>query len=472
MTPTPPRGFDDSGTLSREVSRPAGPMEVRAVASGALGSALEYFDFAVYGAFAATIFPTLFFSELGSTGALLASFATFGVGFAARPIGAVAFGQLGDRFGRRPILFATLLLMGGSSILIGLLPTGHGFAIAAILVGLRFIQGFSLGGETTGSQLMTMEHGDPSRRGLLGSFINMGSPISQVLANLTLVALSANLTTDQFQAWGWRLPFLGSVLIVATAVYIRLKLEETPAFLAQQRAAERGKQAKDNGLRVLVTHPRKVAQLTLGWGGPALAFYLVAVYGLSYLSKDTGMSSETTFLILMIANGLSVVSCVAGGWLSDRIGRKTVMICGISGSFAGIALFFTVAGSGGVIATGLIVALTLCSTQFISGSQPALFAEQFPTEVRFSGAALSHTLANLIFSAPSPFLAAALVAVGGTNLVMAFTLVVLVASAIAISRLKDGRHVVLSEFTQSRAERPKTALHAESARSRILRTGK
>jgi len=423
-------------------------MEVRAVASGALGSALEYFDFAVYGAFAATIFPTLFFSELGSTGALLASFATFGVGFAARPVGAIVFGHLGDRYGRRPILFVTLLLMGCSSILIGLLPTGQGIAIAALLVGLRFIQGFSLGGETTGSQLMTMEHGERSRRGLLGSFINMGSPISQVLANLTLVILSAVLTTEQFESWGWRLPFLGSILIVATAVYIRLKLEETPAFVVQRKSTETSKESKSNGLRVLATHPGKVAQLTIGWGGPALAFYLVAVYGLNYLSKETGISSDTTFLILMIANGLSILACVAGGWLSDRVGRKAVMIGGISGSFVGIALFFTVAGTG-VLITGLVVTLVLCSTQFISGSQPALFAEQFPTEVRFSGAALSHTLANLIFSAPSPFLAAALVAVGGTDLVMVFTLVVLVASAIAISRLKDGRHVILSEFTES-----------------------
>jgi len=423
-------------------------MEVRAVASGALGSALEYFDFAVYGALAATIFPALFFSELGSTGALLASFATFGVGFAARPVGAIVFGHLGDRLGRRPILFVTLLLMGGSSILIGVLPTGKGIGIAAILVGLRFIQGFSLGGEAIGNQLMTMEHGDKSRRGLLGSFITMGSPISQVLANLAIVVLSSLLTTEQFESWGWRIPFLGSILIVVIAVFIRLKLEETPAFVANQESRETANEPARKGLAVLKTHPLTVALLTIVWGGPALGFYLVAVYGLSYLTKQNGMSSDTTFLILMIANAVSVGACVFGGWLCDRIGRKPVMIGGILGSFVGIALFFTLAGSDAVT-TGLIVTLVLSSTQFLSGAQPAFFAEQFPTESRFSGAALSHTFANLIFSAPSPFIAAALAAVGGTKLVMVFTLIVLACSAFATTKLKDGRHLDLAKFTEA-----------------------
>jgi len=181
----------------------------------------------------------------------------------------------------------------------------------------------------------------------------------------------------------------------------------------------------------------------------------VAVYGLSYLTKETGLPSGTTFVILMVANGVSVVTCIAGGWVSDRIGRKTVMIGGIFGSFVGIALFFTVAGSSAFVA-GLIVTLVLSSTQFISGAQPALFAEQFPTPVRFSGAALSHTLANLIFSAPAPFIAAALVAVGGTELVMIITLAILAASALTATRLRDGRNVDLANITDGEPASAKT----------------
>ncbi|MDF3311223.1 MFS transporter [Rhodococcus sp. T2V] len=429
------------------------PMEARAVVSGALGSALEYFDFAVYGALAATLFPTLFFHELGSTGALLASFATFGVGFVARPVGAIVFGHLGDRIGRKPILFATLLLMGGSSILIGLLPTGHGFGIAALLVGLRFIQGFSLGGEAIGNQLMTMEHGDKSRRGLLGAFIIMGSPISQVLANLVLVVLSTTLTDNQFETWGWRVPFLGSIIIVVVAVFIRLKIEETPAFVANKDIDLRVEKRRSAGLRVLATHPRQVSLLTLAWGGSSLSFYLIAVYGLSYLPKETGMSSQTAFVILMVANGASIFFALAGGFVCDRIGRKPVFLFGLTGCFVGITLFFTAAGSNPVT-TGLIVTLVLCSIQFLSGAQPALFAEQFPTEVRFSGAAMSHTFSNLIFSAPSPFIAAALAAVGGTNLVMVFTLCVIIGSAVAVSKLQEGRHLDLADFTSDKKPQP------------------
>jgi MFS family permease len=429
------------------------PMEARTAVSGSLGSALEYLDFALYGALSATLFPALFFNGLGSTGGLLASFATFGVGLAARPVGAIVFGYLGDRIGRKPILFITLLLMGSSSVLIGILPTGQGAGIATILVGLRFIQGFSLGGEATGTQIMMMEHSDKSRRGLLGALVMIGSPISQVLANLVLLGLSASLTTEQFQSWGWRVPFLCTVVIIVLAVFIRLKLEETPAFVSKQEVDLQIEKPRQNGLRVFVTHPRQVARMVLVWSSSALNFFLIAVYGLSYLPATTGMSSQVALTILMVANAVSVFFTLGGGFVSDRIGRKPVLYFGLGGSFIGIALFFT-AVSSNVVTTGLIVTLVLCSIQFIQGAQPALFAEQFPTEVRFSGSAMSYTLANLLFSAPAPFIATALSAVGGAKLVMVFAFLVLIVSAVALWKTKDLRHLDLTAFTAD--ERPKS----------------
>ena len=425
---------------------PLRPMERRAVASGALGSALEYFDFAVYGALSATLFPRLFFSHLGSTGALLASFATFGVGFVARPVGALFFGHLGDRIGRRPVLFTTLLLMGAVSILIGLLPTGRGFGIAALLVGLRFLQGFSLGGETIGNQLMTMEHCDRRHRGQRGALIIMGSPISQVLANGLLVVLGTVLTQEQFSAWGWRIPFLGSIFIIAVAVYIRLKLEETPAFAVAHEDDEATVRRPAVGLRILLIHPKPVLLLLLAWAGTSVTFYLVAVFGLNYLPSQTGMSSRTALFLLMIANGVSVVFAILGGASSDRWGRKPVWYTGLAGCFVGVIAFFTLVGTSTVMA-GIVVTVILSSIQFLSGAQPALFAEQFPTEMRFSGAAVAHTFANLFFSAPAPFVATALMAAGGSGLVAAYALVVLVVSAIAVSRLRDGRHLDLATYT-------------------------
>ncbi|WP_405667246.1 MFS transporter [Streptomyces sp. NBC_01166] len=424
--------------------KPLKSMEVRTVASGTLGSALEYFDFATYGILSATVFPQLFFHQLGPTGGLLASFATFGVGVAARPLGAVLFGHLGDRIGRKPILFVTLVLMGASSILIGFLPTGRGVGIAVLLVALRFVQGVSLGGEATGGQILSVEHCDRSRRGLMGSFVVIGSPLSQVLGNVVIAALSASLTEDQFLAWGWRVPFIGSIVIVATAVFIRLKLEETPAFADAKDAgtamsAEGGSRSRGTGIRVLKTHPRQVIGLMLAWAGTTLSFYLIAVYGLSYLPSATGMSAQTATVIMVVANGLSAGFAIAGGYVCDRIGRRAVWHIGLGGCFVGIVLFFTAAVSNPV-ATGAIVALVMCSIQFLSGAQPALFAEQFPTKVRFTGMALAYTGANVLFAAPAPFLAAGLTALGGSKLVMAVNLVVLVVSAVAVSTCREGGH--------------------------------
>lgn len=444
MTPDSPPEQSNPATNS-PASRQ--PMQIRAVASGALGNALEYFDFAVYGAFAATLFPKLFFHQLGSTAGLLASFATFGVGFIARPIGAIVLGHLGDKFGRKPVLFATLLLMGGSSILIGVLPTEQGIGIAVLLVVLRCLQGFSLGGESSGSQLLTMEHCAREKRGLFGSLIIIGSPISQVLANLVIVVLSASLSTEQFESWGWRVPFIGSVFVVGIAFFIRRKLEETPAFVAAtEDSPKQEKVSRVKGLQVFKTHPREVALLTLAWSGTTLAFYLIAVYGLSYLTRTVGMSSQSSFLILMIANGFSVLTGICGGLVCDRVGRKPVWYAGLVGCLIGIALFFSVSSSNPIV-MGLIVSLVLGSIQFLTGAEPALMAEQFPTEVRYAGMAISYTGANLIFSAPSPFIAAGLTALGGPILVAAFTILVILGSIFAVTRLRDGKHIDLAAFT-------------------------
>ncbi|NGP06751.1 MHS family MFS transporter [Rhodococcus sp. 14C212] len=416
--------------------------------SGAIGSALEYFDFALYGVLSATLFPQLFFGDLGPTGSVLASFATFGVGFAARPIGALLFGYLGDRFGRKPILLTTLVMMGLASVAIGLLPTGQGVVVATILVGLRFIQGVSLGGELVGNQLMTMEHGNQSRRGLLGSVITLGSPLSQVFANLALVALSATLTTEQFESWGWRVPFLSSILLVFVAMFIRAKLEETPAFVVEEEMRAEAPSTGGKGLAVLRSHPRTVITLVLALGGSALSFYLVAVYGLNHLTSNTGMSRGSGFLLLMIANAVSIVGCIGGGWLSDKIGRKPVWIGSIISTMVGIAVFFPFSGPDNYFITGASMSLVLISLQAIAGVQPAVFAEQFPTEVRFSGAALSHSISNLIFSSPSAFIAAALSTLGGPGLVTGFTLAILVVSGIAVTRTRDGRNLDLAAYTE------------------------
>jgi MFS family permease len=459
MTTTPSAG--SAPTPDRRL----GKNEKRAVASGTLGSAFEYFDFTIFGALSATLFPSLFFSELGSSGALLASLATFGVGFAARPLGALVFGHFGDKFGRLPALYTTLLLMGVCTLAIGLLPTGQGIVVATILVILRFVQGFSLGGETSGNQLVVMEHGQAHRRGLLASFIIAGSPIAQVMANLLLAFLTSVLTDEQWQSWGWRIPFLSSIVIVLIAMFIRLRLEETPAFTAQKKAAgaalaSGAAEKRESGAKVLLREPFKIIRLGSVLGGSAFSFHLVAVYGLSLLAKQYGMSTSTTFIILMVANALSIPLCILGGWISDRGGRKRPFFFGLAINVIGIVIFFVSAPTGSVGLAILGAGLALGGAQWASAIYPPLFAEQFPTEFRYSGSALSFGFCNLVYAAPAPFIAAALAEVGGTQAVLWLALGLMAVSFAAIASVREHNQVDLAAFSAAVAEEEST----ESAR--------
>src|SRR5580698_4931876 len=227
------------GHMSEAVSGAAGTekMATKAIAAATIGTALEWFDFSLYGAVAATILPKLFFPTLDPTSALLASFATFGVGLGARPLGAIVCGYLGDKLGRRNVLLATVTAMGVASALIGLLPTYASIGVTAtiLLVVLRIIQGFALGGESTGAQLLALEYADPEYRGKYSGLLGTCSPLSQILANATLFGLSMSLAPADFESYGWRIPFVLSFILVAVGLYIRLKVSETPAFAAARK---------------------------------------------------------------------------------------------------------------------------------------------------------------------------------------------------------------------------------------------
>ncbi|NJC73563.1 MHS family MFS transporter [Planosporangium thailandense] len=411
-----------------------------------MGSALEWFDFAMYGALSATVFPALFFAGLGQFGALMASLATFGVGFVARPLGAVVCGYLGDRYGRRPILLATFIAMGASSLAIGLLPANKGATIAVVLVLLRVIQGFALGGEATGAQLMTIENAKTNQRGIFGALINIGSPLSQVLANTALVILGASMSADAFQSWGWRIPFLASLGLMVVGIYIRVRLEETPVFREQKAASDR----QVNGLAVLKSQPWTVVKLILVRAGSNVTFYTLAVYGLKYLTGDAGLSRQAAFVIVLIANCVSVAAGLIGGRVSDRIGRKPVLAAAIVAQIIGVAGFFPAAASGNVALIVVTMTLAISAVQFEFGSQPALYAEQFPTSMRFTGSALALSFSQVLFSAPAPLVAAALARSGSSWSIAAVNVVVLVVSVITVRWLRDNYRMDLAEIQPER----------------------
>ncbi len=320
------------------------------------------------------------------------------VGFFARPLGGIVFGHLGDRIGRRKILLATFLSMGAASLVIGLLPTYEsiGFLAPLALVLMRFVQGFALGGEATGAQLMTMEHAPTDRRAFYGALMAMGSPVSQVAANLMLAVLSGVLSEQAFLAWGWRVPFLMSILLVAVGIYIRLKVEETPVF--KEGLKELANESTNPGV-VIKKHWVTMLRLILAYSPIVITFYIVSVFGISYLTTH-GFTQSQTFTIIMISNFLSVIAIWWGGRLADVYGRRKILMLGSAGTLVAALIFFRVVNTGNFPLTLAIVAFAQVSAQFGNAGFGALFAEAFPTHMRYTGSALSLTGANLIFAAP------------------------------------------------------------------------
>jgi MFS family permease len=426
------------------------PMARRAAISSTLGSALEWIDFTAYGAVAATVLPTQFFPTMDPSTAILASFATFGVGFFARPAGGVVLGILGDRLGRKKVLLYTLTLMGVASFLIGLLPTYASIGLWApgLLVLLRFLQGFALGGESTGAQLLTMEHAPADRRGFFGSLINVGAPAAQVLANGVLFLIAATMTSEQFMSFGWRIPFLMSILLVLLGVYMRLKVEETPAFQHMQehlKTAKPGDHRRASMASVLRTHGGTVLRLLMYWAAPSACFYVVTVFSLGYLTKTVGISNQTAFLCLTGANLVAISTTLIAGAASDRFGRKPPAIVASLVMLAIAAAYFPLLGTGNGIVVFLAMSTFAGAIQAQSGILPAFFAEPFPTSVRYTGSALAYTGANLAFSGPSPFLAAWLMQTSGGQVwtVTAMCVTLIVVSFIALLASPETRYVDL-----------------------------
>ncbi|WP_052460387.1 MFS transporter [Microbacterium gorillae] len=433
------------GPFSRRT--PATPAAKRALGSGAAGSVLEWFDFAVYGAMSATVFPIIFFSDQDPAVATLLSFATFGVGIFARPLGAVIFGYFGDRIGRRTVLLTTFLMMGASSIVIGLLPgyANIGFVAPLLLVVMRCLQGFALGGEATGAQLMTMEHAPGDRRAFYASLMSLGSPASQVLANGVLALLTAVLTHDQFYSWGWRLPFLLSVLLVMVGIYIRIKVEESPIFAEELDAeaevgAVAGAEAQARTLTVLRDQWATILRMILAYAPIVVTFYVISVFGINYLTTRVGLTDNQAFTIIMVSNLLSVGAIALGGRFADSYGRIRILLIGGIGCLVGAFVFFPVADTGNFWAILIVVSLILMLAQFGNASTGTLFAEAFPTRQRYTASALSLTGSTLFFAAPAPFFATWLMAVSdGSTLPLTIIWVgIIVAAIVNLLLMREG----------------------------------
>ena len=405
----------------------------RVMMASAVGSALEWYDFFLYGTASALVFSELFFPKLDPNMALLASFATFGVGFFARPFGGLVFGHLGDKIGRKPVLVFTLLLVGGGTFLIGCLPTYDSIGIWApiLLVVLRLIQGFGAGAEYGGAVILAVEYAPPGKRGLYGSFAPIGVTLGILLAQ-GVFALFSQLPKEDFLSWGWRVPFLLSIFVIALGIYIRAKVMETPVF---QQAVEKRQVLRAPVLEAIKRHPREffvVVGARLAENGLG---YLYPVFTLSYLTKNLGLPKNMVLMGLVIASFVQIFTVLGFSILSDKIGRRPVYIgAAIFGALFAFPFFMLVnTQSTPLIYLALILAVAI-GVGGMFGPQAAYFAELFGPRIRYSGFAFARELGSILAGGPAPFIATwLLIQGGGAPWYVAIYIVVLsVITAIAV----------------------------------------
>ena len=383
----------------------------RAVVASTVGTMIEWYDFFLYGTAAALDFNKLFFPALDPLAGTIASFATYAVGFFARPLGGIVFGHYGDRIGRRSMLVTTLLLMGLSTFLIGALPTYDqvGGLAPVALAALRLVQGLGVGGEWGGAVVLVVEHGHQSRRGLYASSAQAGVPAGLLLANGAFAAASA-LPEEQFLGWGWRVPFLAGVVLLGLGLFIRLHILETPLFAqAQAQRATSPRPLVD----LVRNYPRNLLLAMGARFAENACFYVFTVFIYVYASEPRGFARDTILVGVLLASALQLVSIPAFAALSDRLGRRPVYLAGAL--FLGLFAFpfFWLVDSGVPVLIWLALLLGLTGIAAMYGPQAAFFSELFGTNVRYSGASLGSQLAAPLAGGLAPLIATALLGWSG-----------------------------------------------------------
>jgi MFS family permease len=404
----------------------------RLATASIVGTTLEYFDFAVYNTLAALIFGQLFFPSFEPAIGTILAFSTFAVGYISRPVGGLIFGHLGDRYGRRFVLVATLLLMGVTTALMGLLPTyaAAGIASPVLLVLLRFVQGAALGGEWAGAVLLSLEHGSTERRGLNGSWAQMGPSLGTLLATGSIAVLTVSLSPEQFLAWGWRLPFFASVALVMFGLWIRMGIPETPDFLALQN--ERGESKAPVG-EVFRDHWRSLLHGGGARIGPDVLYSLTATFSLSYLTVTLGLERTLALIGLSIAGACNAISIPIFGALSDRLGRRAVYGMGVVSGLLWILALFPLLDTRDPLLITLALSSGLIIHASMYGPQAAFIAEQFPARVRYAGSSLAYTLAGIIGGGIAPLMFASLLRAWGSTLsIVIYTAIALLVTGLVV----------------------------------------
>lgn len=438
----------------------------RIVAASLIGTTIEWYDFFLYGSAAALVFNKLFFPGSDPLVGTLLSFLTYAVGFAARPIGALVFGHYGDRLGRKKLLVLSLLLMGGATFAIGLLPTHAtiGSAAPVLLTVLRLVQGFALGGEWGGAVLLVSEHGDARRRGFWASWPQTGAPAGQLLATGVLSLLTAVLSDSAFTSWGWRIPFLLSGVLVMVGLWIRLSVDESPVFKqalahAQARKAEQGAAAEKLPLVAVLRHHWRDVLIAMGARmAENISYYVITAFILVYATTAADVSKQTALNAVLIASAVHFAVIPMWGALSDRIGRRPVYLLGAAGIGLWMFPFFSLidTGSFGNLILAITVGLVLHGAMY--APQAAFFSEMFATRMRYSGASIGAQFASVAAGAPAPLIATALLNDYGSSTPIAlYVIAAAVVTLIAVGVAKETRNRDLADVESTTDAEPAKA---------------
>jgi metabolite-proton symporter len=417
----------------------------RLAAAAVFATTLEWFDFLIYATAAALVFGHLFFPSVSPVAGTLASFATFAVGFVARPIGGIIAGHVGDRFGRKPPLVAAMLIMGLATFAIGILPgyDAIGSWAPALLVVARLVQGIGVGAQWGGAALLLTEHAPVERRGFYGSLVQTGAIFGAVSGNLFFLVLTAVLSEEQFLAWGWRIPFLSGLVLVAIGAYVQLRIEDTPVFreLQQQSSTSR----REAGLRkaplveAVRSYWREILQAAGAFFVVNATFYILISGMLDYATKTVGMSRSAILWCVMVAGLTQVVTMPLFGALTDRMGsRKRLYLTGtvLMAVFAFPMFWLVDTGSVPLVFLALLIGFTIHATMY--GPQATLYAEMFPADVRYSGASLGYQFASVFAGGLAPFIMTALLAATGASWSVAVYIIACAAlTFVAVATIKE-----------------------------------
>jgi metabolite-proton symporter len=409
---------------------------VKVVFASLVGTAVEWYDFFLYGSAAALVFGALFFPEADPVNATLLAFGTYAVGFVARPLGGVVFGHFGDRVGRKKMLVVALMMMGAATFAIGLLPTYATIGVAApiLLLVCRLLQGFAVGGEWGGAVLMAAEHGDESRRGFWSSWPQAGVPLGNLLATGVLFVLAAFQSEADFEAWGWRIPFLLSAVLVLIGLWVRLQLEESPVYQeAKAEIAEKKDTASHMPIvEVIKTYPKEVF-IAMGMRmAENISYYIFTIVVLTYAKDFADIGTDLILKMLLIGAALQFFLIPAVGAFSDRVGRRPLYLVGAIGVAVWSFFFLGLASSEDSWKVLLAVVVGLFFHSLMYAPQAAFFSELFGTSVRYTGASVGYQLASIFAGALAPIIAVKLLDTGNGDNTMAVAWYVTAASVITI----------------------------------------